>query len=72
MEIFCVRLKELRLDKELTIAKLGKAIGVSDAAINRWEKNLRVPSIDQLYKLAVYFNVSADYLLGLTDEMDAK
>lgn len=65
MKIFCERLKELRQDKNLTTKQLGKNLQVSDSTITRWENGLRVPSIDNLYNIAVYFNVSADFLLGL-------
>ena len=61
------RLKELRLEKELSIKQLANAIGVSDIAISRWENNLRVPNVISLYALAKFFDVSADYLIGLED-----
>jgi len=37
------------------------------AAISRWESKKRIPNIEALIVIAKYFNVSADYLLGLTD-----
>lgn len=67
MEIFCERLKELRTEKELTTVQLAKELNVSDSTITRWENNLRVPSIDNLYNIAKFFDVSADYLIGLKD-----
>lgn len=67
MSIFAERLKELREERNLTLKKLAKEIGVTDIAISRWENNLRVPNIDNLYLLAKYFGVSADYLIGLED-----
>ncbi len=67
MKIFCERLKELRMDKNLTASKLGKAMEVSHSTILRWENGSIVPSIDNLYKLSVYFGVSADFLIGLED-----
>jgi len=65
MKIFCERLKELRLEHNLTTIELAKELGVGDSSISRWENGLRVPSIDNLYNIAVYFGVSADYLIGL-------
>jgi len=65
--IFPERLKELRTEKELSKRELAKAIGVSDVAISRWENNLRVPNVINLYALAKFFDVSADYLIGLED-----
>lgn len=64
---FPQRLKELREEKGLSIKTLAKELGVSDIAIGRWEKGLRTPNIDALILVANYFNVSADYLLGLKD-----
>ena len=67
MSKFPQRLKELREEKGLSIKTLAKELGVSDIAIGRWEKGLRTPNIDTLILVANYFNVSADYLLGLRD-----
>ena len=67
MKVFCERLKELRLEKGLSTIELGKAIKVSYTSIMRWEKEERIPSIEQLKALAIFFNVSSDYLLGLED-----
>ncbi len=67
MSSFKERLKELRLEKGLSIKQLAKEIGVSDVAIGRWEKDLRVANIYELIKLAKFFDVTTDYLLGLTD-----
>ena len=64
---FSERLKELREEKELSKQQLAKAIGVSDVAISRWENNLRVPNIVNLQNIAKFFDVSADYLIGLSD-----
>ena len=67
MKVFCERLKELRQEKNLSTIKLGKELQVSDSTITRWENGLRVPSIDHLYNIAKFFNVTSDYLLGLED-----
>ena len=49
----------------MSITQLAKALDVNASTITRWENNLRVPVIDQLYKIAVFFGVSSDYLIGL-------
>ena len=67
MEIFAQRLKELRLNKGLSYPQLSKELKVSHISISRWERMLRVPNIIELKKIAEFFNVSADYLLGLTE-----
>lgn len=67
MLVFKERLKELRLENELSAKELGKILGVRDTTILRWEKGIIIPSIEHLYNIAKYFNVSADYLIGLED-----
>lgn len=61
------RLKILREEKSLTQMDLGKIFNISDATINRYEKELRQPDTDTLNKLADFFCVTIDYLLGRTD-----
>lgn len=65
MKIFCERLKELRQDNNLSTIQLANELEVGDSTISRWENGLRVPNIDNLYAIAKYFKVSADYLIGL-------
>ena len=66
-KIFAERLKDLRLENNLTAIKLAEELDVRDTTILRWEKGLMIPNIINLYKVASYFGVSADYLLGLED-----
>ncbi len=65
MNTFGERLKELRLEENLTRAQLSIALNVNDSTISRWENGKIIPGIDDLYNIAVFFNVSADYLIGL-------
>ncbi len=65
MKIFCERFKELRLENNLTYNQLSKQLHVSNVAVARWEKGERIPNIENLYNIALFFKVSADYLLGL-------
>lgn len=67
MNKFAERLKSLRQEKGLTLEQLAKEINMSYAAISRWESKQRIPNIEALIVIAKYFNISADYLLGLTD-----
>lgn len=57
-------LKRLREEKEITQAELGKALEISPSAIGMYEQGRRTPDIPTLKKIASYFNVSLDYLLG--------
>lgn len=68
MKIFCERLKELRLEKGLSTTALGKILNVSNSTISRWESGIIIPSIEHLYNIAKYFDVSADYLIGIINE----
>ena len=67
MTIFAQRLKELRLENNLSQNKLAKQLGISQAAINKWEKGIIIPTIDSAAIVAKFFNVSIDYLAGLED-----
>lgn len=62
--ILAERLKELRQDNGLSQAALAKIIGVSQKAIDYWERGINEPKASYLICLADYFEVSTDYLLG--------
>ncbi len=64
MSIFNERLKELRVEKNVTQQELGKLVNMSKMAISHWEKGHSEPSISQLIILSNYFGVSVDYLIG--------
>ena len=61
---FAERLKELRTENDLSQASLAKAIGVSQKAIDYWERGVNEPKATYIIALANYFGVSCDYLLG--------
>lgn len=64
------RLKKLRIEAGLTQKELAKIIQTSQQNIGFYEKGERQPKNDTLTKLADFFNVSIDYLLGKTDKKD--
>lgn len=64
------RLRDLRRENNLTSRDLAKLLNVSQPTITRCENGLQEPSKKNVKKLASYFNVSSDYLLGLTDERE--
>ncbi len=67
MKLFGERLKELRTGKGLTQKQLAAVMNVSGNAVHAWESDKQEPSLSALVRLAEYFDVSADYLLGRTD-----
>ncbi len=60
-------IKDLREQKNLTQSSLAKLLNISPSTIGMWEQNRRSPDNDALKKIADFFGVSADYLLGRTD-----
>lgn len=67
MSSFAERLKDLRLENNLTQTQLAKETGLSQTGIGKWEMGKRTPNIDVLITLAKYFNVTTDFLCGLVD-----
>lgn len=68
MAIYGFRLKELREERGVSMMTLAKAIGVSDTAVCKWENQDSEPKLSYIIKLADYFNCSADYLIGRSDD----
>ena len=68
MMINMERIRTLREDNDLSQSKIAKILDCSQATYSRYEtEDLNIP-VDSLVKLAIYFNTSIDYLIGLTDE----
>ena len=61
------RLKELRTEKKLSQKALAEIIETNNSSICVWECGRSEPSLDAVIKLCRFFDVSADYLLGLSD-----
>lgn len=54
------KIKELRIEKELSQAELGKVIGVSQKAVDYWERNINEPKIGYVMNLINFFEMSYD------------
>lgn len=65
---FKERLKALRKEKKLTQGQLAEVLSYGYTAISNYESGRNEPSIEDLKKIAKYFNVSMDYLLCVNDE----
>lgn len=61
------RLKELRKEKGISQRELASEIGVTQKAIDFWEKEINEPKASYVVALSKYFAVPSDYLLGLID-----
>lgn len=67
MDIFAIRLKELRQGSNQTQKELAVKLNTTNDSIYSWEKGRSQPSIEIIRQICKVFDVSADYLLGLTD-----
>ena len=66
--VFSTRLKELIQERNMTYAQLGKILSVSTAQVSDMANGKTSTTMERLYILCETFQVSADYLLGLTEE----
>ena len=68
MKIVAERIRLLRAEMGVGQNQLAQDIQVSNASISYWENAKQEPSAQAIYKLARYFDVSADYLLGIIND----
>ena len=59
------KIKILREKRRITQSELAANLEITRSAVNAWEMGITVPSTQYVVELAKFFNVSADYLLGL-------
>lgn len=62
--MFANRIKYLRQSRELNQVQLADKLGVAKQSVSNWENDNIMPSVEMLEKIADFFNVSTDYLLG--------
>lgn len=65
---FAQRLKELRLEKGMTQQQIASLLNIKQQSYTRYEYGTGEPSLQTLIKLAEIFEVSTDYLLGISDQ----
>ena len=70
--LFAIRLTELLKEHNLSKRALAKYIEVSAMSVSDWTNGNVQPTAENIYAVAVFFDVSTDYLLGLEDETGAK
>ena len=61
------RLKDLREDHDLTQTEVANLLKTTRQQVSKWETGSQMMGVDKYIKLARYYNVSLDYLLGITD-----
>lgn len=61
------RIRELRVAQELSQQQLADSLGVKRSTICKYETNVNIPDAKMIIKLAKFFDVSADFLLGLSE-----
>lgn len=66
--MFSDRLKRLRAERHISQVALGKDLFVSQQAVAKWELGTASPNPEMITKIAKYFDVSTDFLLGNTEE----
>lgn len=74
MEILGQRLKQLRVERDLSldmlVADMNQRypdININKSMLSRWENGVNDPSLEYAKHISMYFDVSLDYLIGLTD-----
>lgn len=64
--MFSERLKELRVSKNLTQREVALQLELATTTYSMYEQGRREPDIETIQKIAIFYGVSADYLLGIT------
>lgn len=67
MEVFKERLIDLRIERGYKQEEVAKELNVTTSAYGYYEQGRNQPSLETLYNIACFFNVSTDYLLGKVD-----
>lgn len=67
---FGIKLRKLRKEREMTQQQLADKLDVTKATVSAYETDAKYPSIEVLIKIAKTFEVSTDYLLGLSETND--
>lgn len=60
-------LNEIMIEKRLSQQSVANAIGVSQKCVSKWLRGESEPTATNIFNLAIFFEISADYLLGLCD-----
>lgn len=70
--MFRERFEKILSDKQITMYKLSKDTGIPSSLLSNYKNGKRTPSSENIIKISKYLEVSADYLLGRTDDPNQK
>lgn len=65
---YAERMRALRQDSDLSQAQIADMLGIAQTTYSQYEQEKRSMPIEYLIALCKFYNVSADYMLGLTDK----
>ena len=68
VKLFGERLRYLRNENGIGQNLLAEKLQLSNASVSFWETGKQIPSAEVIFTLALFFNVSADYLLGIKND----
>ena len=68
MSLFSERIRALREDRDLSQTDIAEILGTNQRKISRLETGDCEPNIEDIKNYCIYFNISADFLLGLSDK----
>ena len=68
MKNYKERIRNIREDKDIQQEIIAKLLDTTQSNYSKYERGERKLSIEDLIKLCIYYNLSADYILGFTDE----
>lgn len=69
MDTFGQKIKYLRQERNLTQKSLAEKLSITVSTLSHWECNYQEPSFDDLCKLCAFFDVEADFLIGIKSEI---
>lgn len=65
MAMIAEKIKLLRESKNMTQTDIAKKLGITRSSVNAWEMGISIPSTQYIVELALLFNISSDYILGI-------
>ncbi|MGN0527227.1 MAG: helix-turn-helix domain-containing protein [Acutalibacteraceae bacterium] len=68
MNVYVKRIRDLREDNDLTQTEIADLLGTSQTMYARYERGANEIPVRHIIKLCKFYNVSADYILGITDK----